>query len=826
MTTLGSMHLARPEDAVAIRSKLFEIVTMATRDQNLAARIAGECSDVARWLLAQQLTAVVELSCRACVVGAAQTTRDMIGVEFVTQDPPSARPRSHVGELSFLGRVRQESDGWHLLVEQPCRGRLPEISFEDLRAILGARSRDELLEELQANNAALTEATRQATEATRSKSEFMANISHEIRTPMNAIIGLSHLAMRGEMSPRHRDYLSKIHTAGSNLLGIVNDVLDFSKIEAGKLELDVLKFSLADVIDEIAALVGHRAAEKGLEFICRVDADVPLSLVGDALRLRQVLTNLVTNAVKFTERGHIVIHVALAEVVESRVQLRIDVSDSGIGMTPQQAERLFQPFTQADASTTRRYGGTGLGLAICKQLTALMGGTIGVQSTPDEGSRFSFTAWFDAQHDAAPFVPPTELAGLRVLLVEDHDDARAVLVEQLTRLSLHVTAVASAEAATAEIREALPQKFDLTLLDSTLPGLSGVDAIRALARDTGTERSKVVLLTGFGQEETQVAAEAEGVMAFVQKPASMVTLTDTLRRIVVGESTGAKFLGAKESVHAAQLAGVRVLLAEDNVINQQIACELLESAGVVVEVANNGAEALACLRRGTSYDAILMDLQMPVMDGLTAARAIRQESQWATVPIIAMTAHAMVEDRARCTDAGMEGHLAKPIEPDQLYKALFEHTQARRAARIAAQAAAQAAVPAPVPAPVARTAVNPVLELDSIDVAGALKRLSGNSGLYARLLQKVVDTQSDAATRVRAQLQANDGATALRDLHSLRGAAANLGLTNIAKHAAQLEAAISAGRDTAEPLRQFEASLSQTMAVITQGLASVAAPSS
>ncbi|MCX5764365.1 MAG: hypothetical protein NTU67_07015, partial [Gemmatimonadetes bacterium] len=324
MTTLGSMHLARAEDAITIRSKLFEIVTIATRDQNLAARIAGECSDVARWLLAQQLTAVVELSCRDCVVGLSQTTRDMIGVDFVTQDPPSARPRSHAGELSFLGRMRKESDGWHLTVEHPCRGRLQEISFEDLRAILDARSRDELLDELRANNAALTEATRRATEATRSKSEFMANISHEIRTPMNAIIGLSHLAMRGELSPRHRDYLSKIHTAGSNLLGIVNDVLDFSKIEAGKLELDVLTFSLPDVIDEIAALVGHRVGEKSLELLCRVDADVPLALIGDALRLRQVLTNLVTNAVKFTERGDVIIHVSLAEVEASRVQLRVD----------------------------------------------------------------------------------------------------------------------------------------------------------------------------------------------------------------------------------------------------------------------------------------------------------------------------------------------------------------------------------------------------------------------------------------------------------------------------------------------------------------------
>ena len=815
MTTLGSMHLARAEDAITIRSKLFEIVTIATRDQNLAARIAGECSDVARWLLAQQLTAVVELSCRDCVVGPSQTTRDMIGVDFVTQDPPSARPRSHAGELSFLGRMRKESDGWHLTVEHPCRGRLPEISFEDLRAILDARSRDELLDELRANNAALTEATRRATEATRSKSEFMANISHEIRTPMNAIIGLSHLAMRGELSPRHRDYLSKIHTAGSNLLGIVNDVLDFSKIEAGKLELDVLTFSLPDVIDEITALVGHRVEEKSLELLCRVDADVPLALIGDALRLRQVLTNLVTNAVKFTERGDVIIHVSLAEMEASRVQLRVDVTDSGIGMTPEQAERLFQPFTQADASTTRRYGGTGLGLAICKQLTALMGGTISVQSIPDAGSCFSFTAWFEALPDAAPFAPPRELAGLRVLLVEDHEAARAILVEQLTRLSMNVTAVASAEAATAEIQRALPQTFDLTLLDSTLPGLSGVDAIRALARDTGAYRTKVVLLTGYGQEDAQVAAESEGVVAFVQKPVSIVTLTDTLRRVGGGESAGSTFMGAKESVYASQLTGLRVLLAEDNLINQQIACELLESAGVVVEIANNGAEAIACLRRGTCYDAILMDLQMPVMDGLTAARAIRKESQWAAVPMIAMTAHAMVEDRARCTEAGMQGHLAKPIEPEQLYKTLFEHTKARTAG---------AAVPVPVP--VVSPAVTPVLELDSIDVAGALKRLSGNSGLYARLLQKVVDTQSDAATRVRAQLQANDGATAVRDLHSLRGAAANLGLTNIAKDAAHLESAINAGRDTTEPLRVFEATLSHTMDVITKGLASVAAPSS
>jgi signal transduction histidine kinase/DNA-binding response OmpR family regulator len=814
MSTLGTLRLERPEDPAVIRGKVHAIIALATGDENLAARVAGECSDVARWFVAQNLRATVELSCRECEVGQAHTVRDMIGVEFITPDRPADRSRASAREVAFLGRVRESHDGWHLTVEHPCRGRLGHVSFEDLRAILDARSRDELLVDLQANNAALTEATRVAMEATRSKSEFMANISHEIRTPMNAIIGLSHLAMRGDLSARHRDYLSKIHTAGSNLLGIVNDVLDFSKIEAGKLELDVLTFSLDDVLDEIAALIAHRAGEKGLELVCRVDADVPTALIGDALRLRQVLTNLVTNAVKFTDRGDVRIAVSRGDSTDTRVQLRIDVTDSGIGMAPEQASRLFQPFTQADASTTRRYGGTGLGLAICKQLTALMGGSIDVQSTPGVGSCFGFTAWFDVQHDAAPFATPEALVGQRVLLIEDHAATRTVLEDQLTRLAMRVTAVASTEEALAFMQTPEAPSVAVILLDGTLPGLNGSDAIRALMRHAGANRPKVALLSGFGQEGTQLAAESEGVQTFIQKPATTKTLAETLRILLGGEHSGSARPVARESAYASQLAGLRVVLAEDNLINQQIGRELLESAGVLVETAINGAEAIAYLRRGNECDAILMDLQMPVMDGITAARAIRGDSRWNALPIIAMTAHAMVEDRARCAEAGMQGHIAKPIDPEQLYRTLFEQTRAGRATPPPSAAAA-------VPAVVASAAPTTGLQFESIDVEGALHRVSGNMRLYTRLLQKVVDTQSDAADRIRGQLEANDDAAAVRELHTLRGAAGNLGLTEFAAHAGQLETAIKQGRDTEGPFRIFEATVSRTMDVITKGLANV-----
>ena len=636
----------------------------------------------------------------------------------------------------------------------------------------------------------LKRAYQAAEAATRSKSEFLANMSHEIRTPMNAILGMSYLALHSGLAPHQLNYVQKVHSSAESLLGIINDILDFSKIEAGRLDMEHIAFDLGDVMDNLANLLGMKAEEKGLELLFKLPAGLPTRLVGDPSRLGQVLLNLGSNAVKFTATGEVVVAVDLLERGTDSARLRFEVKDTGIGITAEQRQQLFQPFSQADASTSRHFGGTGLGLVISRRLVGLMGGEIGLESDPGHGSCFHFTASFGLQEPAAAARPPATrdgLRGTRVLVVDDNASARELLAQMVSTLGLQGQLAAGGDEALRLIAlaDAGDAPFGLVLLDWKMPGMDGVECARRMARMPRRHPTPTVLmLTAFSRDEVlrRLNEQQLAVAATLTKPVTLSTLLDACA-VAVG-------LGARPVTrsalrhdalqgHLVNLGGAQLLLVEDNPINQELAIDLLTQAGLVVQVAGNGREALDMLARHR-FDGVLMDCQMPVMDGYEATQVLRQQAQWRELPVIAMTANAMTGDRDKALAAGMNDHIAKPIKVDDMFATLARWVRPRTA----------------VPGVERAHAAGAFELLPGIDSQGALVRLAGDEQLYRRLLGMFRDRESDFGGNFLGALSTGDLSKAARLAHDLKSVAGTVGAQALSEAADALERACVQGAES------------------------------
>lgn len=643
--------------------------------------------------------------------------------------------------------------------------------------------RDEIL----AKNSAIEMHSAQVQQAYKAKGMFLANMSHEIRTPLNAILGFCHLMLRTDMTERQRDYLSKINSASGSLLRLINDILDFSKNDAGKLTLENRPFELRALFDRKLQITSTDARAKNVTVNLHIDQGVPERLVGDEMRLGQVLLNLMSNAIKFSENGSVMLRVSGKPSEDGNYRLQIAVADTGIGMTADQQSKLFSSFSQADSSTTRRFGGTGLGLVISKQIAEQMGGDITVSSTPGKGSVFTVTATLgnvDRTHSIIE-KPQLHIQKLRILVADDNPASREILQSIFADWSMQVDLVASGTEVIGALETAFQRgnPYDVVLLDWKMPGMDGMETVSTLYANTKlTKLPEIVLITAYGSDEFKAQASRAGIAAYLPKPIESQQILQTLNMLFPLSIDSSNQARDSELI-AEPLRGAHVLLVEDNTINREIAYQLLSDAGLDVDIAENGR--IACekvARSGSLYSAILMDVQMPEMDGLEATTHIRRNWSAEALPIIALTAHAYEEERRRCAEAGMNDHVAKPIDPNILIGTLERWMKPRelKTAPQASQDKKSEQLQTDLPE-----------RLPPFDLTRALVRVNGKQALLRRLIISFHDDFVDVIQTLMDQIAKGDLTSARRLAHTLKGVAASLELPEISRIAAEVELAIA-----------------------------------